>query len=304
MTIETCLLQLRARIGLRNRTFGNYAHYLLILIQKHEMKFLIALTTVFIMAINFPAKAQSLKKYLKELDPEIMVSLKLQNQKGEVLFEKNGQKVVPSASLIKIPILLSLLKEVDRKNIKLISKYTLQPEDIVGGSGDLQYEIPFKKFTYNHLAQKMISVSDNTATNILINKIGAEKIQNDIDAWNLTKTKLNRKMMDFEAIKAGKQNFTTCEDMNGLLINLLNQQLLSKKSAKKAMEILFACDDRTTIPRNIPVNIPIVHKTGTLDYVRGDAGIIFSKNILILTVFVENFESLEQAETIIGKIAE
>jgi beta-lactamase class A len=268
------------------------------------MNFLIALTTVLIMAINFSASAQSLEKYLKELDPEIMVSLKLQNQQREVLFERNGNKVVPSASLIKIPILLSLLKEVDRKNIKLNSKYTLQPEDIIGGSGDLQYEIPFKKFTYNHLAQKMISVSDNTATNILINKIGAEKIQNDIDAWNLTKTKLNRKMMDFEAIKAGKQNFTTCEDMNGLLINLLNQQLLSKKSAKKAMEILFACDDRTTIPRNIPVNIPIVHKTGTLDYVRGDAGIIFSKNILILTVFVENFESLEQAETIIGKIAE
>jgi beta-lactamase class A len=66
----------------------------------------------------------------------------------------------------------------------------------------------------------------------------------------------------------------------------------------------LACEDRTTIPRNIPVNIPIAHKTGTLDYVRGDAGIIFSKNILILTVFVENFESLEQAETIIGKIAE
>jgi beta-lactamase class A len=272
--------------------------------QKREMKFLIALTTVLIMAINFSANAQSLEKYLKELDPEIMVSLKLQSQKGEVLFEKNGQKVVPSASVIKIPILLSLLQEVDKKNIKLNTKYTLRPEDIVGGSGDLQYEIPFKKFTYKHLTQKMISVSDNTATNILINKIGAEKIQKDINVWGLTNTKLNRKMMDFEAIKAGKQNFTTCEDINGLLLKLLNKQLLSKKSGKKAMEILLACEDRTTIPRNIPVNVPIAHKTGTLDYLRGDAGIIFSKNILILTIFVENFESLEQAETIIGKIAE
>lgn len=304
MTIESCLWQLRTMIWTAEYDFWKLCSLFTNFNTKHEMNFLIALTTVLIMAINFSASAQSLEKYLKELDPEIMVSLKLQNQQREVLFERNGNKVVPSASLIKIPILLSLLKEVDRKNIKLNSKYTLQPEDIIGGSGDLQYEIPFKKLTYNYLAQKMISVSDNTATNILINKIGAEKIQNDIDAWNLTKTKLNRKMMDFEAIKAGKQNFTTCEDMNGLLINLLNQQLLSKKSAKKAMEILFACDDRTTIPRNIPVNIPIVHKTGTLDYVRGDAGIIFSKNILILTVFVENFESLEQAETIIGKIAE
>lgn len=274
---------------------------LILISKKQEMKFLFALTALLIMTSNNKSIAQSLEKYLKELDPEIVVSMKLQNQSGKLLFERNGQKIVPSASVIKIPILFSLLKA---KGINLKHAYTLQPKDIVGGSGDIQYEVPFKKITYNYLAQKMISVSDNTATNILIEKLGSEQIQEDINNWGLTNTKLNRKMMDFEAIKAGKQNFTTCEDINGLLLKLLNKQLLSKKSGKKAMEILLACEDRTTIPRNIPVNVPIAHKTGTLDYVRGDAGIIFSKNILILTVFVENFENLEQAETIIGKIAE
>lgn len=274
---------------------------LILISKKQEMKFLFALTALLIMTSNNKSIAQSLEKYLKELDPEIVVSMKLQNQSGKLLFERNDQKIVPSASVIKIPILFSLLKA---KGINLKHAYTLQPKDIVGGSGDIQYEVPFKKITYNYLAQKMIGVSDNTATNILIEKIGSEQIQEDINNWGLTNTKLNRKMMDFEAIKAGKQNFTTCEDINGLLLKLLNKQLLSKKSGKKAMEILLACEDRTTIPRNIPVNVPIAHKTGTLDYVRGDAGIIFSKNILILTVFVENFESLEQAETIIGKIAE
>lgn len=276
---------------------------LILISKKQEMKFLFTLTALLIMISENKSNAQSLEKNLKELDPEISVSMKLQNQTGELLFERNSQKIVPSASVIKIPILLSLLQEIDKKNIKLNTKYTLRPEDIVGGSGELQYEVPFKKFTYNYLAQKMIGVSDNTATNILIDKIGSEQIQEDINNWGLTNTKLNRKMMDFEAIKAGKQNFTTCEDINGLLLKLLNKQLLSKKSGKKAMEILLACEDRTTIPRNIPINVPIAHKTGTLDYVRGDASIIFSKNILILTVFVENFESLEQAETIIGKIA-
>lgn len=276
---------------------------LILISKKQEMKFLFTLTALLIMISENKSNAQSLEKNLKELDPEISVSMKLQNQTGELLFERNSQKIVPSASVIKIPILLSLLQEIDKKNIKLNTKYTLRPEDIVGGSGELQYEVPFKKFTYNYLAQKMIGVSDNTATNILIDKIGSEQIQEDINNWGLTNTKLNRKMMDFEAIKAGKQNFTTCEDINGLLLKLLNKQLLSKKSGKKAMEILLACEDRTTIPRNISVNVPIAHKTGTLDYVRGDASIIFSKNILILTVFVENFESLEQAETIIGKIA-
>lgn len=274
------------------------------LVQKHEMKFLIAIIALLIMTCDFKANAQTMEKYLNELDPEIQISMKLQDQKGNVLFKKNSNKIVPSASVIKIPILLSLLDSKDKRQLKLSEKYKLQPNDIVGGSGDIQFEAPFKSLTYLFLAQKMIGVSDNTATNIIIEKLGMQQIQQSIDDWQLKDTHLNRKMMDFEAIKVGKQNFCTADDINSLLIKLLNKELLSLKSGKQAIEILLNCEDKTTIPRNIPKNIPIAHKTGTLDYVRGDAGIIFSKNILILSVFVENFESLEQAETIIGKIAE
>ncbi len=267
------------------------------------MKIVIALSVLILIYTN-SSNAQTLEKYLIELDPEIQVSMKLQDQKGNVLYEKNSNKIVPSASVIKIPILLSLLDSKDKKQVKLNEKYKLQPNDIVGGSGDIQFENPFKSLTYLFLAQKMIGVSDNTATNIIIEKLGMQQIQQNIDDWQLKDTHLNRKMMDFEAIKVGKQNFCTAEDINSLLIKLLNKELLSIKSGKQAIEILLNCEDKTTIPRNIPKNIPIAHKTGTLDYVRGDAGIIFSKNILVLTVFVENFESLEQAEIIIGRIAE
>jgi len=267
------------------------------------MKLLLLLLSFCLMGQNAP-KTMSLDDYFKELDPEIQVSMKLQNQWGDVLYERNSQKIVPSASVIKIPILLSFFSAIDQKYLKLKTKYTLQPNDLVAGSGDLQYEVPFTQYTYLFIAQKMISVSDNTATNILIEKLGMDTIQQEIDEWELKNTNLRRKMMDFEAIIAGKQNTCTAEDMNSILLKLLNKQLLSNKSGKKALEILLGCEDRTTIPRNIPLHIPVAHKSGTLDYVRGDAGIIFSKNTLVLSVFVENFESLEQAETIIGKIAE
>ena len=267
------------------------------------MKLLFGYLIIFTLAIK-EGKPQTLLQYFEKLDPEIQVSMKLQRQSGEVLFERQSQKVVPSASVIKIPILLSLLSAKDQKQIDLNKKYILQPSDIVGGSGDLQFEIPFKSFSYKYIAQKMISVSDNTATNILIDKLGFAQIQNNIEVWGMKNTKLNRKMMDFEAIKVGKQNYCTAEEMNNLLLRLLNKELLTKKSSKIALEFLLNCEDRTTIPRNIPANIPIAHKTGTLDYLRGDSGIIFGKNILILSVFVENFESLEQAESIIGQIAE
>lgn len=267
------------------------------------MKLLFGYIIIFTLAIK-EGKPQTLLHYFEKLDPEIQVSMKLQRQSGEVLFERQSQKVVPSASVIKIPILLSLLSAKDQKQIDLNKKYILQPSDIVGGSGDLQFEIPFKSFSYKYIAQKMISVSDNTATNILIDKLGFAQIQNNIEVWGMKNTKLNRKMMDFEAIKVGKQNYCTAEEMNNLLLRLLNKELLTKKSSKIALEFLLNCEDRTTIPRNIPANIPIAHKTGTLDYLRGDSGIIFGKNILIQSVFVENFESLEQAESIIGQIAE
>ena len=267
------------------------------------MKILLLLLPFCLFGQNTP-KTMTLDEYFKELDPEIQVSMKLQNQSGNILYEKKSNKVVPSASVIKIPILLSLLSAKEQKYIKLKTKYTLKPEDIVAGSGDLQFEVPFTKYSYFFIAKKMIAVSDNTATNILIDKLGMETIQQEIEEWGLKNTHLRRKMMDFEAIKAGKQNTCTAEDMNNILLKLLNKQLLSEKSGKQALEILLGCEDRTTIPRNIPKNIPIAHKTGTLDYVRGDAGIIFSKNILVLSVFVENFESQEQAEIIIGKIGE
>jgi beta-lactamase class A len=154
------------------------------------------------------------------------------------------------------------------------------------------------------LALKMIAVSDNMATNILIDRLGMENINLGLDNFGFTETRLNRKMMDFEAIREGRQNYITVFEVNKMLWGLLAKRILKPKSSKKALEILLKCEDVTTIPRKIPKTVPIAHKSGTLDYVRGDAGILFSGEPVILTIFVQNFESLEQAEKIIGEIAE
>lgn len=87
-------------------------------------------------------------------------------------------------------------------------------------------------------------------------------------------------------------------------IKFLVHQFLNKKNGNKALDILLLCEDKLTIPLKLPKNIPIAHKTGTLDIVRGDFAIIFGKNTLILSIFVETFESLGQAELIIADLAE
>ena len=265
-------------------------------------------TTIFslfsiLISLNLMAQNE-LELYISKLDPEISVSMILQNSKSEILFEKNSKKQVPSASIIKIPILITFFQQVEEKKIKENQKYRLTEKDRVGGSGDIQFEARNSIFSYFDLATKMISVSDNTATNILINVLGMEDINERINRWEIPNTMLQRKMMDTDAVLKGKQNYTSATDSNTLLLDVLNYNILNKKNGKKALDLLLRCEDNLTIPRKLPKNIPIAHKTGTLDIVRGDSAIIFGNNTLILTIFVENFESMEQAELIIADLAD
>jgi len=153
------------------------------------------------------------------------------------------------------------------------------------------------------LAREMIRVSDNTATNIIIRRIEMSSINRKMEKLELKSTQLNRLMMDFEAIAAGRQNYTSPAEMNQLLLMLYSSDFFSLNSRKIMLDILLNCDDRTTIPSQLPPDIAVAHKTGILDYVRGDAGIVYSPNPMVISIFVEEYNSTEQAEQIIGTVA-
>lgn len=262
------------------------------------------LSLFLMITLNAAGQNEAFDAYLKALDPDIIVSVTVLDKSGEVRYAKNEKLRVPSASVIKIPVLIELSQQVDEKRLKWKEKIKLHTEDRVGGSGDLQYEAAGKKFTIEELAVKMIAVSDNVATNLLIDRIGMENVNLGLENWGFDETRLNRKMMDFKAIQEGKQNYITSFEVSKMLWGLLTKRILKDQSSKKALEILLKCEDVTTIPRKIPKTVPVAHKSGTLDYVRGDAGIIFSREPVIVSVFVQNFESQEQAEKIIGELAE
>lgn len=259
---------------------------------------------LFMVTINAFAQDEALEAYFNALDPDILVSVVVMDKSGEVRFGKNEKLRVPSASVIKIPILIELLQQIDEKRLRWKSKFKMTASDRVGGSGDLQYEAAGKRFTTEELAVKMIAVSDNVATNLLIDRLGMENINLGLGNWGFDQTRLNRKMMDFKAIQEGKQNYINAFEVSKMLWGILTKKILKDHSSRKALEILLKCEDVTTIPRKIPNTIPVAHKSGTLDYIRGDAGIIFSQEPVIVSVFVQNFESQEQAEKIIGEIAE
>lgn len=254
------------------------------------------------MSATAQTSADSLKNYLESLPKDLQVSMVVMDKDSTVLFQQNAIKEVPSASVIKVPILVELIYQTIATRFKLSDKHKLTEEEKVGGSGDLQYEPP-REISIEELAVEMIRVSDNTATNVLIDKIGMENVNNMLAYHGYETTRLNRKMMDFEAVKRGVQNYTSAAESARMMHAIFTGKITNEASCKKMIEILLTCADVTTIPRYIPRTIPVAHKTGTLDYVRGDVGIIYGENPLVISVFVENFESLEYAEKIIGTIS-
>ncbi|MDN3689313.1 serine hydrolase [Cyclobacterium jeungdonense] len=240
--------------------------------------------------------------YLETIDPECAISYLIQDETGKLLAQRQPNKKVPSASIIKIPILLTLLEAVDKGELALDSVHVLKSQDKVGGAGELQFVPDGTELTFRFLAREMIRISDNSATNILIEQLGMNRIQDWLSIRGFTDTQLNRKMMDFDAIERGHQNYTSPTEINRILLMLVQKDKLPANSIAEALVILKSCEDNETLTAFLPTKLEVAHKTGTLDYVRGDAGIIFGRRPLILSVFVENFDDISEAEKIIAEI--
>ncbi len=244
------------------------------------------------------------EQYFASLPDSIKVSMKAETEDGKLIFEHNPNRQVPAASTIKVAILVELMNRIANKQVGWKTKHKLLKTDKVGGAGQIQHATDGTIFNFKELATLMIQLSDNTATNIIIRRLGMEKVNDFLALYGLTQTSLQREMMDFEAIKEGRQNYTSASEMNQLFALLLGNGLLNKKDTKRALKILKGCEDKEGIPLMIPDDVVIAHKTGTLSYLRGDTGIIFSKKqIIILSIFVEGFKSLEEANTIIATTA-
>jgi len=133
----------------------------------------------------------------------------------------HADEVLPTASSIKIAILAELYHQVQQGKLKLGDLYTLQSSDLVGGSGVAGALTPgVTRLTLRDVAALMISVSDNSATNVIIDRIGMENVNALLDSLGLTHTRLRRKMMDVKAAAEGRENIATPREMMLLLEDL------------------------------------------------------------------------------------
>jgi len=188
----------------------------------------------------------------------------------------HADEVLPTASSIKIAILAELYRQAQQGKIKLGDLYTLQSSDLAGGSGIAGALTPgVTRLTIRDVAALMISVSDNSATNIIIDRIGIENVNALLDSLSLTQTRLRRKMMDVKAAGEGRENIATPREMVTLLESLYRGRVLNKPMTEDFFTLL-SVHKESYIPRELPEDLRIANKPGELEGVRNDSGIVFT----------------------------
>jgi beta-lactamase class A len=196
----------------------------------------------------------------------------------------NDRKIFPAASLIKLFILLEFFRCVDRKELCLDAEVSLQKEHKVPGFGIVKELHAGLNLTYEDLALLMIVLSDNVATNILIDTLGMSTINATTQKQGYVHTSLQRKMMDGEAKSRGLDNYTTPRDILNLLIDIETGKILSASSRQRFIDILKRQQCNNKLPLLLPSEAVLAHKTGDLPQVEHDAGLMYIKDVPIAIV--------------------
>lgn len=223
-------------------------------------------------------------------------------KEDKVIFKYNEDKKYVSASIIKVPIMIEALSRVDLGEINLDDKFNIGDDNKVDFSVITEQDL--KECTFEELIEWMIISSDNTATNVLIDILGLENINDRIKKLNMKNTLLERKMMDFKAIEYGRNNYTSLNDMLIAMEGLYRGVLISSEMSLKAIDILKNQRDNFMLKRYIRDNVTLANKTGELDKLNNDVGIFYTKNHnYFIGIFVHDVKKNKDAYEIIGKIS-
>jgi beta-lactamase class A len=215
-----------------------------------------------------------------------------------------GAAVVPAASTIKIPLLIALFQQIDRGEIKLDEQLTLQKSMLAAGSGSLSKSPEGSKFSVQEVATKMITISDNTAANLLIDRLGGkDKLNLQFQSWGLLHTNLRSPLPDFEGT-----NVTSAQELVKLLGGLKSEQgILSVSSRQAVLEILRQTKRNTMLPAGIDDNqAKIAHKTGEISSLVADAGLVELANgqSYLLVAMVQRPSDNQRAEVLIKQLSQ
>jgi beta-lactamase class A len=273
---------------------------------KHLFCFLLFLATCLAQtAAPSPGKQkvlwQKLESSIQEVDQHLdgVMGVAIEDLTTGDHFLLHEDEVFAQASSIKITVLANLYLQMQQGKLNLTDLYTVQSSDLVPDSDIMGGLSPgVTRLTLRDLATMMVAVSDNSATNVLIDRVGMQNVNAMLDSLALTHTRLRRKMMDLQAAKEGRENISTPREMMTLLGAIYRGKLLNKESTADFFKMLSTNKD-SWIPRDLPADLKTANKPGSLEAVRNDSGIVFVEGrpyvICVMTSFLRNERDGEEA---------
>ncbi|MEL6500902.1 MAG: serine hydrolase [Cyanobacteria bacterium J06623_1] len=262
---------------------------------KAKLNSLLAIATLGKEITPLKISLEKLTEQYPDLDPEVfLVDL---DTKGFVSL--NGKQAIASASTIKLPILVAFLQDVDRGTVRLEEKLVMTKDVIAGGSGNMQHEAPGTRFSALETATRMMTISDNTATNMLIKRLGGMKQLNErFSKMGLNTTQLSNLLPDLTGT-----NTTSSADLGNLLVKIDGGKLISLRSRDRLLYIMRQVVKDTLLPQGLESGAIIAHKTGDIKSVLADVGIIDmpSGKRYIASILVKRPDNSPQAQEFIQK---
>src|SRR5690348_7816869 len=216
----------------------------------------------------------------------------------------NPDEVMPQASSIKITVLAELYRQAQSGKLKLTDEYVVRKEDLVPGSDIMLGLTPgVTRVTLRDLATFMVAVSDNSATNVLIDRVGMENVNSMLEGEGLHTTRLRRKMMDLKAASEGRENVSSPREMMTLLETIYRGKLLNKEMTEDLLKVLSTHKESSML-QGLPDDAIAANKPGELEAVRNDSGIVLVKNRpFILCVMTSYLKDEKEGSAAIRKIA-
>ncbi|MDQ3692826.1 MAG: class A beta-lactamase-related serine hydrolase [Chloroflexota bacterium] len=224
---------------------------------------------------------------------------------GETL-ARNGDRRYGAASTVKIPLMVELYRQLDRGERALDDQYRLRHDDLAAGSGVLLHLHEGIELTLGDLVYLMISISDNTATNVLIDLAGMERVNATMRSLGMVDSTLGRKMKGRPAEADEEENWATPNDYATVVGAILDGAAATAESCARMVDMLEKQQNKRRIARYLPEaeGIRWGTKTGSVLGVTNDVGFVISgKGRLIVSVFCENLPDQHAGEQVIGEIS-
>lgn len=233
------------------------------------------------------------------------VSICLKDLRTGKTWTHNPDDLFPAASLIKVPVMIAAFYKMKDGQLALDEKLAITRRNRVGGSGSLKWSPDGTKLTVRELLVHMINESDNTATKMILDRVGLGYVQQQFPRMGLLYTGIYEDGMSIKGGRIAHENYTTAREMSMLLEKIYDGEAVDKESSEFMLEILKKPKAvASRLQKGMPVGWEIAHKTGLLRQACHDSAIFFTPNgDYQITVLTGDNRSYAQAKDFITKLA-